>query len=558
MKFLKNTKLILILILLLAAFLRLPLLDQLPSGITIDEAGQGYSAYSILKTGRDEWGDFLPLNPRGFGDYKPPVFMYVLVPSVAIFGLNEFAIRFPSAIAGILTVLVIFFLVRDLFKNRNLGLLASFFMAIAPWHVYYSRLGWESNIGLLFFCLGIWLFISSTINKNRLALSVLFFGLSALSYHSFKLISPLMFFALWFIYKKELKFSKNSLIASIVVGAIFIGILGYGFLFSGASRRVEDQFLFNEKAVAKLREEQFNDKAVYPFNRVFNNKYFVVMSKMTDNYTGYFSLPFLFGPHRSEGSILNFPTQGLLYVWQLPILLFGIFYLIRNFSFPAKVLFSWLFIAPVAASLTQDYMHAGRAQAIFPVLTIISVIGLVYIFNLITNEQSSFPRNKKFRQIALICASLIIFGSVILRIDKYMFNTFNTPHGGLVSGYKEIINYTEKNKPDYGKIFFTKANSEPQAFIAFYTKWDPADFQRQSQSWKKFETEGKKFLDMSDYGLDKYVFVNTDISRDKNIPNALIIGTDEEIAPDIKPIYSVADETGKIIFVVVKTDEIPK
>src|SRR3989344_2982193 len=118
MSLFKKTAFILMLILVLATILRLPYLSRLPFGITIDEAGQGYSAYSILKTGRDEWGDFLPLNPRGFGDYKPPVMMYLLVPSIALFGLSEFAIRLPSAAAGVLTVLIIYFLVRDLFKSR--------------------------------------------------------------------------------------------------------------------------------------------------------------------------------------------------------------------------------------------------------------------------------------------------------------------------------------------------------------------------------------------------------------------------------------------------------
>src|SRR3989344_3658266 len=118
MKYFKKTSVYLAVIFLTAALLRVPLLGELPPGLTIDEAGQGYSAYSILKTGRDEWGDFLPLNPRGFGDYKPPLFMYMIVPSVAVFGLNGFALRLPSALAGILTVWVIYFLVRDLFSHK--------------------------------------------------------------------------------------------------------------------------------------------------------------------------------------------------------------------------------------------------------------------------------------------------------------------------------------------------------------------------------------------------------------------------------------------------------
>lgn len=550
MQFFKKTNSIVFLIILLAFFLRIPFLGELPDGITIDEAGQGYSAYSILKTGRDEWGDFLPLNPRGFGDYKPPVFMYLLVPSIAIFGLSEFAVRLPSAVAGILTVWVIFFLVRDLFKNKDMGLIASFLMAISPWHVYYSRLGWESNIGLMFFCLGIWLFIKSIEKKSLLVFSILGFGLSALSYHSFKLISPLMFFAMWVIFWKQLKFDKKTLSLSVITGFILILVLGYGFIFSGASRRAQDQAILKEENLTQLRIAQYEDKLPQPFNRVLNSKYAFFVSKVTDNYIGYFSFSFLFGPHRSDGSVLNFPTQGLLYIWQLPLILLGIFFLLKSFTNSSKLIFAWVLIAPIPASLTQDYMHAGRAQAVFPVLTIISAVGISFIL--------SFVKNTKYKLQTTYLIGVVVALSLILRTDNYLFHTFNKPHGGLVKGYKEIIKYTQENQNKYDTIIFTKSNSEPQAFIAFYTKWDPTDFQKQSKEWKDFEQKGFRYLDMTDYNLGKYEFKKVDTSRDRDEPNALIIGTGEEISPLIKPILSVKDAIGKDIFIAVNSNEIPK
>lgn len=550
MKFFKNTRLLLILILLLAALLRIPYLGELPLGLTIDEAGQGYSAYSILKTGKDEWGDFLPLNPRGFGDYKPPLFMYLLVPSIAVFGLSEFSVRLPSAIAGILTVWIIYFLAKNLLQSKNLGLTASFFMAIAPWHVYSSRLGWESNTGLMFFCLGIWLFLKSIKIKRWIIFSIAGFGLSALSYHSFKLISPLMFIVMLAIFWKQIKLDRKIMTLSGIAGLIFVIILGYGFIFSGASRRVQDQTILKEENLAQLREAQFDDRLPQPLNRVLNNKYAFFTSKMTDNYIGYFSFPFLFGPHRSNGSVLNFPTQGLLYIWQLPIILLGIFYLIKNFTNSSKLIFAWFFIAPIPASITWDYMHAGRSQAIFPILTIISVVGLNYLLQLV--------KNARYKLWVIYAISVLITVSLILRIDNYFFHTFNKPHGGLVQGYDEIVKYTQETRGKYNKIIFTKSNSEPQAFIAFYTKWNPSDFQKQSKEWKSFEEKGFRYLDMTDYNLGKYEFKKVDLSRDRNEQNALIIGTEEEILPFINPAFTVKDATGKTVFIAVQSNEIPE
>ena len=85
----------------LSAFLRLWHLGSIPSSLYSDEVDQGYNAYSLLKTGKDEHGKFLPVSLRSFGDWKPPLPTYLMIPSIMIFGLNEFAVRFPSAILGL-------------------------------------------------------------------------------------------------------------------------------------------------------------------------------------------------------------------------------------------------------------------------------------------------------------------------------------------------------------------------------------------------------------------------------------------------------------------------
>lgn len=544
----KNTKLILVLILLLAAFLRLPFLGQLPSGITIDEAGQGYSAYSILKTGRDEWGDFLPLNPRGFGDYKPPVYMYLLVPSIALFGLSEFAVRFPAAIAGILLVWVVYFLVKELFGKKSLALIAGFLTAITPILVYDSRLGWESNYGLLFLTLGIWLFVKSLKKNYWLIISIISFGLSALSYHSFKLLAPIIFLGLIIIYWKTIqRINKKDLLFSVITALIFVLIISYGFLFSGASRRAADQSLAKEENLKELRQSQIEDGLPHPFNRIINNKPQYLVSRIADNYIGYYSLDAIFGPHRSDSSVLNFPGKGLLYIWQLPLLLLGLFYIIKNLSKSSWVLFLWLFTAPIPAAITQDYMHAGRAQSIFPVLVIISSVGFYWLMNWI---------KPKYKIVSIGVISLIILVSLIYRIDNYMFHTFNKPHGGLVQGYKEIAQYTKENQGKYDKIIFTKMNSEPQAFIAFYTQMDPVYYQSESQKWKDFEEKGFKFLDMTDYNLGKYNFRGVDFNKDKKEKNTLIVSTDSETPDEQAFKFTVKNNMGNLMFGVVDTNEI--
>src|SRR3989338_6749995 len=103
----------------LAAFLRFYKLGQVPSSLDWDEVSLAYNAKSLLQTGKDEFGHSWPLSIQSFNDYKPPVYTYLLIPVLKVFGNTDFAVRFPSALAGTLTVLVTYFLVKELFNSGN-------------------------------------------------------------------------------------------------------------------------------------------------------------------------------------------------------------------------------------------------------------------------------------------------------------------------------------------------------------------------------------------------------------------------------------------------------
>src|SRR5438270_5115493 len=108
-------KFLLIGIILLALLLRFIALGNNPPSLTWDEAAWGYNAYSLGIDGKDEFGRFLPVDfLESFGDFKPPVYAYLDVLPVKIFGLTEFATRFPSALFGVLTVLITYVLTKEL------------------------------------------------------------------------------------------------------------------------------------------------------------------------------------------------------------------------------------------------------------------------------------------------------------------------------------------------------------------------------------------------------------------------------------------------------------
>src|SRR5581483_10976696 len=89
-----------------------------PPSLTWDEVAWGYNAYSLGIDGRDEFGKFLPHDfLESFGDYKPPVYAYLAIIPVKLFGLTEFATRFPSAFFGTLTVFLTYFLTKEIFYD---------------------------------------------------------------------------------------------------------------------------------------------------------------------------------------------------------------------------------------------------------------------------------------------------------------------------------------------------------------------------------------------------------------------------------------------------------
>ena len=128
--------------------LRLYRLGEMPVSLNWDEVSWGYNAWSILKTGRDEYGRFLPLIFKAFGDYKAPVYVYLTSLSIAVFGLSEFAIRFPAAVFGALDIFLLMIFVRTLFKSFEqrdfIALSAGLWLTFSPWHYDYSHGAWEA------------------------------------------------------------------------------------------------------------------------------------------------------------------------------------------------------------------------------------------------------------------------------------------------------------------------------------------------------------------------------------------------------------------------------
>ena len=190
-------------VLILAAAVRMTGLADNPPGFYADEASVGVNAYSLLTNGREENGTLLPLFFSAFGEHRPPVFVYSAMPFVAIFGLSEVAVRLTAATYGTLTVASVFLLASLMF-NKRLGLLAAFLLAIAPWHIHYSRVGFELITFPFFATASLSLFFLGLERPRILGAAVLGGVLTLYTYWAAWLMVPLTVGVLGFLYRSEI------------------------------------------------------------------------------------------------------------------------------------------------------------------------------------------------------------------------------------------------------------------------------------------------------------------------------------------------------------------
>lgn len=191
-----HSLLLICLIVILGFATRFYLLGRVPAGLYLDEAAQGYNAYSILKTGKDEFGKQFPVAFRSFGDFKTPVYIYLIAPLIPFFGLNSFSIRLPSFIFSIITLPLLYFLIKKLCpQNKDSTLIALFstlFLAISPWHTLFGRTNFECNVALFLMLLGYYLFLLGIKKPAWLPFSAFSFGVALPAYHSERLLIPLI------------------------------------------------------------------------------------------------------------------------------------------------------------------------------------------------------------------------------------------------------------------------------------------------------------------------------------------------------------------------------
>jgi len=457
MKKFLSWKITLILIVFLAAFLRLYQLGNVPYGSKSDEIVEIYSAYSIWNTGRDVAGQFLPLSFDTHGS-QSSTGIYLTAPVVGLFGLNLFTGRLPAALVTLGSVVLLFFLVDYLFKNKWISMISALLFAISPWALQVGRGLWEEDFAGFFYLLGIYIFIKNT-KTSKYIWSIIPFVLGFYSYNATKIFFVFLIPILIFIHRKELFKRKNILL--IFTSLIFFLVASFTLVMKFQNvTRLSQVFLLNDpKAAKQIEFERQENTAPFILREIFSNKPLYYLRVIRENYLGAFSANFLFlyGEMGEGTHLLNIYNRGELYIIELPLLLFGLYklFLLKN-KFNRNFLLALLLISPLPSAFTIDTNYVDRDYMMLPVLLIIISLGLYYLIQNIIKLRKSLK---------IIFLSLLIFAYIFLFAEYFYQYYFRWTVYGAEVGWassRDLVNYVAKNKDKFDNVYVF-----PNAYISF-------------------------------------------------------------------------------------------
>lgn len=533
-------KLILLSIVLFATLLRFYSLGSIPAGVYVDEASQGYNAYSLMLTGRDEWGKSFPIFLRSFGTYQSPLYTYLTIIPVKIFGLTIFATRFISAISGVGLVLITFLIIYKFVKQNSFekATIASLLVAISPWSILNSRAAIESNLALFLVAVSIFLFLSSLKRPSFFILGAFILGLSAHAYHAERILGFMIIIVFTIIFRINLLKNKKYLFLGII---IFLLIQLPQFLLlntPGALRRFDQQNYLNDN---------FFQQNGGQFKQIIFGKYLYFLNEFSSQYLTFFSPRSLFIdpdpiPERS------IPQLSVFYVWMFIPLLFGV-KIFKNLKEPfVKVLLMLTIVSSIPAVITRDPFYTLRALPLFWVLTLIISLGFYEILQYIYLN--------KFKQI--LSFSLIVWS--LLSLYSCYFILLNSERVNVYKfQYQEFskLSNSLKNKQIVLDSFPGRSGSN-YILIAFYKKYDPLKMQQQTiyrvkdQYYTNTNFDGQYVFDNIEI---RPIYWKRDIFKDQILVGDSLTFSDKQIKEyQLEQIFQIKDNLNNVLLAGYKTN----
>lgn len=437
-----------------------------PPCFNSDEAAFSYNAYSILKTGRDEYGTLLPLRLKSFGDYKMPLYTYFSVPFIALFGLNEFGARALNIALSFIVPFAVYLLAAELFRNKKAAALAAFLASVSLGLHIIARHAHEAYLATLLTTLTSYFFLKLL---ERLTIKrALMFSLSSLlllfSYHPGRLF--VLFFlgyAVFHIVQERRK--RFSLIVLIL--AVFALFSLTDLMYK--PERLKNLAFFNNAGFGlKIAELKTEGGIKYLYNPVFIGLKDTFLQHLT-----YFSPQFLL-INGDENYRFGYPGMSILTPVEYLFAVIGIYYLIKNREKWRWFILALLFVSPLSSSLSWSSGSLTRSLFLLVPIFLLAGYGCVHFLEQFRHKNRP------------IAAALAVAAFAFFLVFNWDFYLFHYPHRlttihAWQCGYKEVNEFIRDNYDRYDRFYITRDIGMPYIFSLFYLNYPPEKYQKQAR-----------------------------------------------------------------------------
>lgn len=471
--------LILLAITIVGSFFRLWQLGVIPAGPNWDEAAIAYNGWSIWQTRRDEWLARLPLSFRSFGDYKAPFAIYANGFFTTVFGFELWAIRLPFALSGCLSIVIFYSLLKFLWSGQTkknpevleegLPLLGALFLAFSPWHLLFSRAGFESGLALTELLIATVLFLnlikSASVARMSYVLAVLsasFFSITFYTYHSAKLMVPLFFVFLLFVSRKSLRAVWRPVAVMLVSMFILLTPFLYDSIHGEGLTRANVTIFAQSTSLAETA------------------KIFV------SNTLAQFSPNFLLFA-KADSVRHSTGTAGVLtYVVALLALLGLLSNLLaiikkqpatdKAARFIFVLAIGWIVSGTLPAIIGLEVPHPNRALLALPGYLLLATIGSKVLWK----QLQTLPKTlrNRFTMVLLVSLSLIYFGQIRWFLSDYFSHyqarSSQAFQDGYIELYQSVWDYLDPEKGEpVQQVVITSEYGQPYIYALITGKINP-------------------------------------------------------------------------------------
>lgn len=514
----------------ISLFLRLYQIDKVPPSLNIDEASEGYNAYSLLHTGKDRYGEKLPILFRSFGSFQAPLYTYLTIIPIFLFGNTIFAVRLVAVLSGVVLVVITFFLTKNYYGKKEIAFatIASLTVALSPWSVFFSRFGTEAILGVALFSLSLMIFYISLKRFYLFPLATLLLGLSTHAYYSERLISVFFLGGFIFLFKKIISLKRRLFIIGIVV-FLLTQIPHLLIANSGAfTRRINQVDYFS----GQFFQNNSGELRSLPLGRLL-----FVVREFISHYITYFSPKNLFfdPDPQQERSI---PDLSVFYSWMLIPFSIGMRKMIRDRAEPLiKMLLLTMLISLIPAALTRDPFYTLRTLVFLWTIAIMIAFGIYNILNSLSSALFKF---------SLV---LLILAYSSLSLYRTYFTLFKYQRAVFDYTYMKLWEKTNQF-PDKQFVIDNSRHLAVGVRHAFFQKFDPDRIQ------KDFKPKVRNFYYSGVEIEEKYVLDNIqarpiiweeDICKDQILVGDLLAISSEQVEEhSLKPLFDIKDRAGDI------------